>query len=111
MTRVNLPGWYGLGSGLEALGDLDVAREAYREWPVFAALVDVAEMSLAKTDDALAGRFLALGGRPDLAATVLDELQRTRRTVLRAARPGRDARAQAAPAHGGVRCGGRSSTC
>jgi phosphoenolpyruvate carboxylase len=82
MTRVNLPGWYGLGSGLEALGDLGVAREAYREWPVFAALVDVAEMSLAKTDDALASRFLALGGRPELAAIVLDELHRTRRTVL-----------------------------
>ena len=82
MTRVNLPGWYGLGSGLEALGDLAVARKAYGEWPVFAALVDVAEMSLAKTDDALAGRFLALGGRPDLAEIVLDELRRTRRTVL-----------------------------
>ncbi len=82
MTRVNLPGWYGLGSGLEAVDDLDVAREAYREWPVFAALVDVAEMSLAKTDDALAERFLALGARPDLAEIVLEELARTRRTVL-----------------------------
>lgn len=82
MTRVNLPGWYGLGSGLEALGDIGVAREAYREWPVFAALVDVAEMSLAKTDVALASRFLDLGGRPELAATVLEELHRTRRTVL-----------------------------
>ncbi len=82
MTRVNLPGWYGLGSGLEALGDPALAREAYREWPVFAALVDVAEMSLAKTDDRLAERFLALGGRPDLAERVLDELARTRREVL-----------------------------
>ena len=82
MTRVNLPGWYGLGSGLEALDDVELAREAYREWPVFAALVDVAEMSLAKTDDRLAERFLALGGRPDLAERVLDELARTRREVL-----------------------------
>ena len=82
MTRVNLPGWYGLGSGLEALGDPALAREAYREWPVFAALVDVAEMSLAKTDDRLAERFLTLGGRPDLAGRVLEELARTRREVL-----------------------------
>ena len=110
MTRVNLPGWYGLGSGLEALGDLDVAREAYREWPVFAALVDVAEMSLAKTDDALAARFLALGGRPDLAATVLDELQRTRRTVL--ALLDQDEMLERKPhLHTAVSCGGRSSTC
>ena len=83
MTRVNLPGWYGLGSGLEALDDVELAREAYREWPVFAALVDVAEMSLAKTDDRLAERFLALGGRPELADRVLDELARTRHQVLR----------------------------
>ena len=83
MTRVNLPGWYGLGSGLEAVDDVTLAREAYREWPVFAALVDVAEMSLAKTDDRLAQRFLALGGRPDLAENVLAELARTRREVLR----------------------------
>ena len=83
MTRVNLPGWYGLGSGLAALDDVEQAREAYREWPVFAALVDVAEMSLAKTDDRLAEQFLALGGRPDLAERVLDELARTRREVLR----------------------------
>ena len=82
MTRVNLPGWYGLGTGLAALEDLDRAREAYREWPVFAALVDVAEMSLAKTDDDLAAGFLALGGRPDLAERVLAELALTRRMLL-----------------------------
>ena len=41
---------------------------------MFAALVDVAEMSLAKTDDRLAEQFLALGGRPDLAERVLEEL-------------------------------------
>ncbi len=82
MTRVNLPGWYGLGSGLAALGDLEEARRAYRDWPVFAALVDVAEMSLAKSDDDLAERFLALGGRAELAERVLAELALTRRLVL-----------------------------
>ncbi len=82
MTRVNLPGWYGLGSGLAALGDLEEARRAYREWPVFGSLVDVAEMSLAKSDDDLAERFLALGGRPELAERVLEEQRLTRRLVL-----------------------------
>jgi phosphoenolpyruvate carboxylase len=81
-TRVNLPGWYGLGSGLAAVDDLGELRDAYRAWPLFAALLDNAEMSLAKTDRAIAERYLALGDRPDLAAAVLEEYDRTRSLVL-----------------------------
>jgi phosphoenolpyruvate carboxylase len=97
-TRLNLPGWYGLGSGLAAAawkdipaGDSDGAlppeglaelRRAYREWPLLATLLDNAEMSLAKTDREIAARYLALGGRPDLSARVLSEYDRTRRLVL-----------------------------
>ena len=81
-TRCNLTGWYGLGSGLEAVGDIDVLRSAYTEWPLFNALVDNAEMSLAKTDRAVAEHYLALGGRPDIAARILDELERSTRWVL-----------------------------
>jgi phosphoenolpyruvate carboxylase len=81
-TRVNLPGWYGLGSGLAAVEDQDELREAYASWPLFAALLDNAEMSLAKTDRAIAERYLALGDRPDLASAVLAEYDRTRSLVL-----------------------------
>jgi phosphoenolpyruvate carboxylase len=84
-TRLNLPGWYGLGSGLaaaEAERGLDELRRAYREWPLLATLLDNAEMSLAKTDRVIAARYLALGGRDDLTATVLGEYERTRRLVL-----------------------------
>ncbi|WP_433191400.1 phosphoenolpyruvate carboxylase [Actinoallomurus sp. CA-150999] len=81
-TRVNLPGWYGLGSGLAAVDDLDALREAYGSWPLFAALLDNAEMSLAKTDRAIAERYLALGDRPELAETVLAEYDRTSSLVL-----------------------------
>ena len=66
-TRVNLPGWYGLGSGLAAVDDVAELREAYASWPLFAAMLDNAEMSLAKTDRAIAERYLALGDRPDLS--------------------------------------------
>ena len=83
-TRVNLPGWYGLGSGLAAIDDLDELREAYKSWPLFAALLDNAEMSLAKADRAIAERYLALGDRPDLTAAVLTEYDRTRSLVLHA---------------------------
>jgi phosphoenolpyruvate carboxylase len=81
-TRANVPGWYGLGSGLAAVGDVAALREAYREWPLFATLIDVAEMSLAKADRRLAEEFLALGGRPDVTERVLAELALTRRWVL-----------------------------
>ncbi|TDC45519.1 phosphoenolpyruvate carboxylase [Actinomadura sp. KC345] len=85
-TRVNLPGWYGLGSGLAAVSgdgeDLTELRDAYESWPLFNTLLDNAEMSLAKSDRAIAERYLALGDRPDLSETVLAEYDRTRRLVL-----------------------------
>jgi phosphoenolpyruvate carboxylase len=90
-TRLNLPGWYGLGSGLAAAessaaepGDgLAELRRAYAQWPLFTSLLDNAEMSLAKTDRAIAARYLALGGRDDLAGQVLAEYDLTRRLVLK----------------------------
>lgn len=81
-ARVNLAGWYGLGSGLAAVDDLARLREARREWPLFGMVVDMAEMSLAKTDRAIAERYLALGARPDLAKRILEELDRTVELVL-----------------------------
>jgi phosphoenolpyruvate carboxylase len=96
-TRVNLPGWYGLGSGLAAAigGDpgagstgggadagLAAVQAAYRGWPLLAALLDNAEMSLAKTNRRIAARYLALGGRSELTDLVLAEYDQTRRLVL-----------------------------
>lgn len=80
-TRLNVPGWYGLGSAIEG-SDIGELREAYREWPLFRALVDNVEMSLAKTDREIAIRHLALGERGDLTTRVLEEYQRTLRGVL-----------------------------
>ena len=84
-TRLNLPGWYGLGSGLAAIADVDgieVLGRAYDEWPLFGVLLDNAEMSLAKTDRLIGARYLALGGRDDLTELVLAEYDLTRRLVL-----------------------------
>ncbi|MFX0539963.1 phosphoenolpyruvate carboxylase [Ornithinimicrobium sp. Y1847] len=82
MTRVNLPGWYGLGTALAAEEDREQLRAAYREWPMFASLMDVAEMSLAKSHEELAARFLELGGRPDLTERIIAELRLSREQVL-----------------------------
>ncbi|MFV0285785.1 MAG: phosphoenolpyruvate carboxylase, partial [Demequina sp.] len=81
-ARINLAGWYGLGTALEAYGDLAELRRAYAEWPLFTTLLDNIEMSLAKTDELLASRYLALGDRADLAQMVLDEMALTREWVL-----------------------------
>lgn len=74
--RLNLPGWYGLGSGMAA-ADLDELREAYADWPLFKVLLDNAEMSLAKTDRRIAERYLRLGDRADLSDRVLTEYDLT----------------------------------
>jgi len=84
-TRMNLPGWFGLGSGLAAVADADgadVLRRAYRDWPLFGSLLENAEMSLAKTDRLIGARYLALGGRDDLTEMVLAEYDLARRLVL-----------------------------
>jgi phosphoenolpyruvate carboxylase len=81
-TRCNLTGWYGLGSGFDAVGDIDALRTAYREWPLFTAFVDNAEMSLAKTDRGVAEGYLSLGDRPDLTERILDELDRSTTLLL-----------------------------
>ena len=80
-TRLNLPGWYGLGSGL-ASADLEDLCRAYAEWPLFSSLLDNAEMSLAKTDRRIAVRYLELGGRPELTARVLAEYDLTLERLL-----------------------------
>jgi phosphoenolpyruvate carboxylase len=86
-TRVNLPGWFGLGSGLAAAieaspGGLAEVQAAYQGWPLLNSLLDNAEMSLAKTNRRIAARYLALGGRPELTDLVLAEYDLTRRLVL-----------------------------
>ncbi|MFD1720721.1 phosphoenolpyruvate carboxylase [Amnibacterium endophyticum] len=84
-ARINLAGWFGLGSALEAVGDEPRLQAAYREWPLFRTMIDNVGMGLAKADGRLARRYLALGDRDDLAQAVLDEMALTRDWVVRIA--------------------------
>jgi phosphoenolpyruvate carboxylase len=79
--RLNLPGWYGLGSGLAA-APLAELKQAYASWPLFNALLDNAEMSLAKTDRRIATRYLELGSSPALSSLLLSEFELTKERVL-----------------------------
>jgi phosphoenolpyruvate carboxylase len=84
-----LPGWYGLGTALEAGRDafgLDLLREMDAEWPFFDALLGNAEMALAKADLAIAERYVALVEPADLRdriwTAISTEYDRTRDTLL-----------------------------
>ena len=82
-ARINLAAWYGLGTACEQFGDLNTLRQAYEEWPLFSTFIDNIEMSLAKTDERIAKMYLALGDREDLNKKVLDEMELTRKWVLK----------------------------
>ncbi len=84
-ARINLAGWFGLGSGLDAVGDEALLRRAYDEWPLFRTMIDNVAMSLAKSDSRIARGYLGLGDRDDLAALVMAELELTRSWVIRIA--------------------------
>ncbi|GMA27199.1 phosphoenolpyruvate carboxylase [Arenivirga flava] len=84
-ARINLTGWFGLGTALEAVGDLPLLQQAYRDWPLLHTMIDNVAMSLAKADERIARHYLALGDRDDLAQLVLDEMALTRDWVVRIA--------------------------
>lgn len=85
-ARVNLPGWFGLGTGLDSIastpGGLDTLRTMYRSWPFFTSLLQNAELSLVKADLSIAHLHFELGERDDLAAIIAEEYQRTVDLVL-----------------------------
>jgi phosphoenolpyruvate carboxylase len=90
-VRLNLPGWFGLGSALAAFerthgeaGMTDLAG-LYRRWPFFRGLLQNAEVALARSDLAVGRRYAALAGADGarLAERVEAEHARTVRLLLR----------------------------
>ncbi|MDQ2070229.1 phosphoenolpyruvate carboxylase [Natronospira bacteriovora] len=62
-SRALLPGWYGLGAGLRAAEEKyggEALAEAAREWPFLRGLLSDVEMVLAKSDMAIASRYMSL---------------------------------------------------
>ncbi|MCP3137327.1 phosphoenolpyruvate carboxylase [Pyxidicoccus xibeiensis] len=88
-NRAILPGWYGVGSALEAYsreeGGAALLARMYREWPFFRAVIDNVTMVLAKSDMAIAGRYAALAPRSTrpLWRRIQQEHRRTRKQVKR----------------------------
>ncbi|MGE3513082.1 MAG: phosphoenolpyruvate carboxylase, partial [Vicinamibacterales bacterium] len=75
-ARVMLPGWYGAGQALAAFGDRALLRAMAAGWPFFRATLDNMEMVLAKSDLAIARRYLSLVRDPSMAAFYFGQIER-----------------------------------
>jgi len=88
--RAILPGWYGVGSALEATGAQPEGEALLREmvvrWPFFRAVLDNVEMVLAKTDMTIFARYVELAppeARRVIAPRIAREHALTRRWIKR----------------------------
>lgn len=74
-SRYNLPGWFGLGSGLNAFEDKALLREMYQGWSFFKTLLDNAETSLLKADMGIAAIYAGLVEDPELRTSMFSAIQ------------------------------------
>ena len=86
-SRVNLPGWYGLGTGLttESPQQMSVLQEMYREWPFFRTVIDRAQLSMRRADMTIAALYASLAEpatQRAVFAEIMEEFRRAERLVL-----------------------------
>ncbi|WP_433936654.1 phosphoenolpyruvate carboxylase [Sorangium cellulosum] len=89
-NRAILPGWYGVGSGLEAMGQrpegAELLKEMMASWPFFRAVIDNVEMVLAKADMTIFADYAELApaaARKAVAPRIIAEYRRTRSWLKR----------------------------
>jgi len=82
-ARAVIPGWYGVGSGLQAAADahgVEAMQEMARDWPFFRTFLDDISMVLAKGDLSIAEMFSRMSG--DLHGQFFPLIQREHALTL-----------------------------
>jgi phosphoenolpyruvate carboxylase len=89
-VRINLPGWFGLGTALESeieAGGLDKMRAMYGRWGFFASALDNAQYSLGTADMLAARLYVTLDEQAgEVLRTIEDEYERSIRAILQVTR-------------------------
>ena len=90
-ARVEVPGWYGLGTAVDTLvrdegpAALDRLGVLYRSWPYLTAVIDHAELAIARSDFGVARRYAAFAtadGDAERWRRIEDEYARTAEVIL-----------------------------
>jgi phosphoenolpyruvate carboxylase len=90
-SRFNFPGWYGLGSGLNAIlargpAGEKLLREMYQRWPFFQTTIANAQLTMCKADMSIARVYASLvedeGIRERALARILEEFRQTEKAML-----------------------------
>ncbi|HUH03795.1 MAG TPA: phosphoenolpyruvate carboxylase [Kofleriaceae bacterium] len=82
-SRHGIPGWFGLGTALDTIvaqEGIERARQLYREWPFFRALINNAQLALARADIDVAEHYARLAS-PDVRAIFTQIREEHARTV------------------------------
>jgi phosphoenolpyruvate carboxylase len=86
-SRHGIPGWFGLGTALEAIAaahGLERSRELYRDWPFLRGVVDNARLAITQADMDVASHYARLASPGDRAVfdVIGEEHGRTVRAIL-----------------------------
>jgi phosphoenolpyruvate carboxylase len=93
-TRYIVPGWYGIGHGLDVTlrqaGALEALRRLYRDWPFFSAVVDNAQREMVRARLDIAQRYARLAhasaGSVDFHDAIAADFELARRAILQVTR-------------------------
>ncbi|MCR6657186.1 MAG: phosphoenolpyruvate carboxylase [Opitutus sp.] len=90
-SRFNFPGWFGLGTALEAVlkrgpAAVKLLREMHANWTFFQTLIDNAQLTMRKADMTIAAMYAGLVTNPKIRRRVRGlletEFERTERAIL-----------------------------